>query len=105
MPAVSKTPVQDQYQSLYDDFVWHVPTRFNIAEVCSRRWAADPERIALLCDDESGEHNALTYQELHYEANRLSNALRYLGIGQQQCVAIILPQRAETASATPASSA
>ncbi len=99
MPAVSKTPVHDQYQSLYDDFVWHVPTRFNIAEVCSRRWSTDPERIALLCDDESGDHSALTYRELQDEANRLSNALRFLGIAQAQCVAIILPQRAETAIA------
>jgi acetyl-CoA synthetase len=99
MPAVSKTPFPDQYQSLYDDFVWDVPTRFNIAEVCCRRWASDPERIALLCDDESGDHSALTYQELHDEAKRLSNALRYLGVEQAHCVAIILPQRAETAIA------
>ncbi len=99
MPAVSKTLIDDQYQSLYDNFVWDVPTRFNIAEVCSRRWARDPDRIALLCDDESGDHNTLTYQELQDEANRLSNALRYLGVAQTQCVAIILPQRAETAIA------
>ncbi|GAA4012205.1 acyl-CoA synthetase [Actimicrobium antarcticum] len=99
MPAVIKSKVIDQYQALYDDFVWHVPTRFNIAEVCSKRWSRDASRIALLCEDESGDALSLTYEELQLEANRLSNALRYLGVQQQECVAIILPQRVETAIA------
>ena len=92
----SLVPV-DQYQALYDDFRWAVPTHFNIADVCSRRWSKDAQRVALHCEDGTGERTSLTYQELQLEANRLSNALRHLGVARTDRVAIILPQRLETA--------
>ena len=28
-----------RYQALYHGFRWHVPMLFNIAELCSARWA------------------------------------------------------------------
>ncbi len=89
----------DQYQSLYDNFRWQVPTHFNIAAVCSRRWSRDCHRIALRCEDDTGACSELDYWELQLEANRLSNALRHLGVARTDRVAIILPQRLETAIA------
>ncbi len=90
------TPTTDQYQALYDNFRWQVPTHFNIAEVCSRRWTGASDRIALRCENDAGESSELGYQELQLEANRLSNALRHLGVTRTDRVAIILPQRLET---------
>ena len=38
----------DRYPHLHGDFRWSVPTEFNIAEVCSRRWARQtPQAVAI----------------------------------------------------------
>jgi len=90
---------RDRYREIYDGFRWHVPAQFNIAEVCGRRWAAESSRIALYTEDEAGRQETFTYAALMRDANRLSNALAALGVGRGDRVAIVLPQRAETAIA------
>jgi acetyl-CoA synthetase len=89
--------MRDQYRALYDGFRWNVPAEFNIAAVCSRRWAHETSRIALHCEDEDGRRAAYTYAALQADANRLSNALRAFGVRPGDRVAIVLPQRPETA--------
>ena len=37
----------DDYERLYRDYRWHVPEDFNIAALCCRRWADDPQRVAI----------------------------------------------------------
>ena len=88
---------RDRYREIYQSFRWHVPAEFNIAEVCGRRWAAETSRIALHTEDEDGKRETFTYAALMRDANRLSNALAALGVGRGDRVAILLPQRAETA--------
>jgi len=90
---------RDQYREIYDSFRWHVPAEFNIAEVCGRRWAAETSRIALYTEDDVGRPAVFTYAALMRDANRLSNVLRALGVERGDRVAILLPQRAETAIA------
>jgi acetyl-CoA synthetase len=89
--------MRDQYRALYTTFRWNVPDDFNIATVCSRRWAQESSRIALHCEDEQGRRASYTYAALQRDANRLSNALRSLGVERGDRVAIVLPQRPETA--------
>jgi len=89
--------MRDQYRALYDDFRWHVPREFNIAEACCRRWAQETSRIALHYEDEAGSGGSYTYAALQADANRLSNALRALGVQPGDRVAIVLPQSPETA--------
>ncbi|MDQ3187445.1 MAG: AMP-binding protein [Pseudomonadota bacterium] len=89
----------DQYRALYDNFRWHVPREFNIAEVCCRRWSQETTRIALHFEDDSGAHASFTYAALQADGNRLSNALQALGVRRSERVAIVLPQRPETAIA------
>ena len=92
----------DQYRELYTSFRWLVPPLLNIAEVCCRRWAAsaaDGRRIALYYEDESGHREAWTFARLQEQANRLSNGLQRLGVRRGDRVAIVLPQRPETAIA------
>ena len=89
----------DNYRQLYDDFAWHVPGDFNIAQACCHRWRKDAARMALRCEDDTGEVTELTYEELQIEANRLANALRYLGVQRGDRIAIVLPQRVDTAIA------
>ena len=89
----------DRYQELYGAFRWQVPVRYNIAEACCGRWAEDRSRLALYWEDESGATAAYSFHDILREANRLSNALAALGVKRGDCVAIILPQRPETAIA------
>ncbi len=91
--------MQDHYRALYESFRWHVPREFNIADVCGRRWAHERSRVALYCEDEDGHAATYTYAALQSDANRLSNALTALGVKRGDRVAIVLPQRAETAVA------
>ena len=90
---------RDRYREIYEGFRWRVPAEFNIAEVCGRRWAAESSRIALHTENEAGHRETFTYAALVRDANRLSNALAALGVCRGDRVAILLPQRAETAVA------
>ena len=89
----------DRYEALYKEFRWHVPGEMNIGELCCTRWAKEPSRIAIRYEDEDGNAANLSYAELHEQANRLSNVLCRLGVQKGDRVAIILPQRPETAIA------
>jgi acetyl-CoA synthetase len=95
MPAPE--PV-DRYAELHAGFRWHVPARFNIAEVCCTRWAREtPDAIAVRFEHENGERRDHSYAELDRDADRLGAALRRLGVRRGDRIAIVLPQRFETA--------
>jgi acetyl-CoA synthetase len=91
--------VADRYEQIRRDFRWDVPAEFNIAHSCCARWAADSARHALYWEDECGATAAFTFRQVQLEANRLSNALGALGVKAGDRVAMILPQRPETAIA------
>ena len=96
--AVSRTI--DSYAELHASFRWHVPERFNIADVCCTRWARErPDAIAIRFEDERGQRTDYTYGALDGEADRLAAALRRLGVARGDRVALVLPQRFETAVA------
>ncbi len=89
----------DRYDELYKGFRWDVPERYNIARGCCGRWAQDRSRFALYWEDESGAAAAYSFWDIQAAANRLSNALGALGVKRGERVAILLPQRPETAIA------
>ena len=89
----------NRYDELYRSWRWDVPERYNIAQACCGRWAADRSRFALYWEDESGETAKYTFWDIQREANRLSNALAGLGVKRGDRVALILPQRPEMAIA------
>src|SRR5918995_2652522 len=89
----------DRYEALYKSFRWDVPERYNIARACCGQWTEDRARFALYWKDESGATAAYTFWDIQRAANRLSNALAGLGVKRGDRVAIILPQRPETAIA------
>src|SRR3977135_893272 len=91
--------MRDRYRELYDNFRWDVPPDFNITQWACRRWAGDRHRLALYWEDESGLERAYSYWDLQQAANRLSNTLTELGVRRGDRVALILPQRPETAIA------
>ncbi|HSG74570.1 MAG TPA: AMP-binding protein [Burkholderiales bacterium] len=89
----------DRYDELARDFRWNVPPRYNIARACCGQWAADRTRFALYWEDESGATAAYSFWDIQQQANRLSNALAGLGVRRGDRVALLLPQRPESAIA------
>jgi acetyl-CoA synthetase len=89
----------DRYDALYSAHRWQVPARYNIAQACCGQWAGDRTRVALHWEDEAGASAKLTFHDIQREANRLSNALAGLGVKRGERVALLLPQRPETAIA------
>ncbi|MGY4829945.1 acyl-CoA synthetase [Sphaerotilaceae bacterium SBD11-9] len=88
------------HEQLHAGFRWKVPARFNIADVCCARWAREtPQATAVLYEHENGQTLQCDYASLQAQANRLSHALQRLGVGHGDRVAIVMPQRIETAIA------
>ncbi len=97
--AVSQ--VHDNYARLHAGFGWEVPALFNIAQVCCARWAKQTPTATAIRVHQPGKAQVLchSYAQLQVQANRLSNALKKLGVQRGDRVAIVLPQRFETAVA------
>src|ERR1700741_1364131 len=89
----------DRYAELYRAFRWSVPQRYNMAHACCGQWAGDRNRFALYWEDESGASAAFSFWDIQVAANRLSNALAALGVQRGDRVALMLPQRPESAIA------
>ncbi len=88
------------YDRLHRGFHWKLPRRFNIADVCCTRWAREtPEAMAVHYEHENGQTLHCSYASLQAQANRLSHALQRLGVSRGDRVAIVMPQRIETAVA------
>jgi len=90
----------DDWATLHAGFRWSVPAHFNIAEVCCARWARDaPEATAIRYERADGSRRDFSYAELDRDADRLAAALRRFGVARGDRVALVLPQRFETAVA------
>ena len=97
----------DHYDTLTQSFAWSVPKHFNMATGCSRRWSQRQDayyRTAVIdqavgSDDPLGSTHRYSYDVLQRAANRLSNALVAAGVQRGDRVAIVMPQRFETAVA------
>nr|WP_315465695.1 AMP-binding protein [uncultured Rhodoferax sp.] len=97
-----ESPPPAGYAALHSPFRWAVPQHFNMAQVCSRRWAelSDATKRVAICAYSPGASDTFyTYWQLQEQANRLSNALLKLGVQRGDRVGIVLPQRFETAVA------
>lgn len=84
---------------------WFVGGRMNyVVSAVDRQLDERAGDVALVWEGDDGATRSLTYAELAGEINRLSNALRSLGIGTGDRVGIFLPMLVETAVATLACS-
>jgi acetyl-CoA synthetase len=89
----------DRYREICARHRWNVPHDFNIAAAVCGRHASDGARVAIYWEDESGATTTLSFGELQRQANRCANALAALGVVRGDKIAIMLPQRPETAIA------
>ncbi len=96
----------DHYAALHQGFGWQVDEYFNIAEACCSRWARPGrgrqdaiKRIAICAHRTAAKSTFHTYFELKKAADALSHVLAGLGVQRGDRVAIVMPQRFETAVA------
>jgi acetyl-CoA synthetase len=104
--AAARQP--DHYSALHQGFRWQVDEYFNIADVCCRRWAVGsgqsagknaPKRVAIRAHQTGATTTFYTYSQLQQAADALSHVLVQLGVQRGDRVAIVMPQRFETAVA------
>jgi len=95
----------DAYEMVHRQFAWQVPVHFNMAEVCCGRWARSTlhQHDTAIVEHRSGQSSedplpvSWTFGQLQAAANRLSAKLLALGVQKGDRVAIVMPQRFETA--------
>jgi acetyl-CoA synthetase len=76
---------------------WCVGGRLNIVHNCVEKWIGTPveQRIAIRWEGEEGAVRTMTYAELNAETNRCAAALRGLGVGKGDRVALFMPMTPE----------
>lgn len=96
-------PMPDRYNAIHQGFGWKVPKRFNMAQACCGQWAAQAATARRVAIREhiagQGLGRRWTVGQLQSAANRLSQVLRAQGVRRGDRVAIVMPQRFETAVA------
>ena len=93
----------DHYAALHQGFGWEVPEHFNMAQACCSRWASEAQGAQRIAVREhvpgQGLGRSWSFAQLQDAANRLSRVLDAQGVRPGERVAIVLPQRWETAVA------
>ena len=87
------------YEEACARFRWRVPERYNIGvDICDRH-AESGAGTALIYVQQDGKVREVSFTELKRASNRLANVLTGAGLVRGDRVAILLPQRPETAIA------
>ena len=90
---------RDNWAAMHGGFGWQGPGRLNIAQACCTRWAREPDAQARVAIRAHGTGATLTFAQLQREADAMGNLLVGLGVRRGDRVAIVMPQRFETAIA------
>ena len=87
------------YADVFHAFRWNIPTCYNIGvDVVEKHVAAGQGgRLALVHEKESGAFKRLSFDDIFRKSNQLANLLVAHCIRRGDRVAILLPQRPETA--------
>jgi len=89
----------DNHAQMLAQFRWHVPSHFNIAEVCVRRWATyspTVHRLAVITHRVDAPAVQHSFAQVQVAADALSHVLAAQGVQAGDRVAVVLPQRFET---------
>lgn len=90
---------EKDFSSLRAKHRWHIPADYNVVVDCLDRHTQLRDKVALLYEDDEGHTARYTFAQMIELSNRFANALRGIGIGRGDVLAIHTPQRPETAIA------
>ena len=76
---------------------WQISSDYNVAVDCLDRPFHKKDAVALYYGDDEGHTATYTFGQMREASCRMANALRGLGIGRGDVVAVHTPQRPETA--------
>ena len=83
----------DEVLKIYD---WNPLEKFNMAHEACDRWAkTHPNKVAIYWEDEHGNKETLTFQDLKEKSNQMANLLRSYGVKKGDRVAGLLPKDLE----------
>lgn len=85
------------FDTLYREFSWNIPAHFNMADAICDRHTALADQIALYYEHENGQTSQYTFGQIRALSNQLAHAFKELSVNKGDRVAIVLPQRVETA--------
>src|SRR3984957_12018602 len=68
------------YDTLYRNFRWDIPARFNIATACCDRHADGTSRLALIYVDEDGGAQRTSFDDISEMSRRFANVLKADGL-------------------------
>lgn len=84
---------QEEYQKMYREFEWELPTTFNFGrDVVDAIAKANPEKLALITADEGGHEERFTFAHISKLSSKLANALVKKGVKRGDRVLIMLPR-------------
>jgi acetyl-CoA synthetase len=90
---------EKDFRSLRAKHQWHIPADYSVVVDCLDRHTQLRNKVALLYEDDEGHTARYTFAQMIELSNRFANALRGIGIGRGDVVAVHTPQRPETAIA------
>ena len=85
------------YEEVVTRFHWEIPEYYNIGVDICDKWAIQPDRLALVYENEDGQAEKYTFADLKRLSNQLANGLVASGIEQGDRFGILLPQCPQTA--------
>src|SRR5215203_1268606 len=83
------------YETLYRNFRWDIPARFNLATVCCDRHADGSGKLALIYVDEDGVATRTSFDAVSEMSRRFANVLKQDGLVRGNRVAVFLSQSLE----------
>ena len=81
----------EKYQRAHANFRWNTPEYFNFGTTIDH-FATNPNRVALLWEDQDGRRARLTFADLRQQSNRIANVLHTMGIRRGDPVLLVLPR-------------
>jgi len=86
---------KESYEKEVREFVWDIPTDYNIVDVVEGHAERNPEKVAVLWEDSRGNEREVSYREIADGMRRFGSALIGLGVTKKDPVIHILPRLPE----------
>jgi acetyl-CoA synthetase len=80
------------YEKAVQEFRLEIPEKYNFGGEIDRYSDANPDKTAIIWENEAGETRSITYGDLKALSNRIANGLHRLGICRGDKVIVLVPR-------------